>query len=1248
MSAIRTTTLLLAAALALCALAAAPAASAQAPSPWWQLLSGSRPTNLQPAPDQSEVQEVKTGLDAGGEILVAPIKAGGETIGCLGAGEFLGQSADQHCKTATGGLFEATETKAEFLAVLEAAYGGVVEVSGPEALGEGAFTVTTPGRWVPALEAESYSLGPFPLGSASSEVISEGSGLLTITLTNLGNAEADATGDTLQIHDSLPPGAQAYEARAIAGGTGEAGPVDCTIDEVEETSELECSFEGKLPPYEAIEVEVPVALKEGAGKEAGTVSVSGAGAGAVSRSQALHISADPVPFGLEYFSMRTEEEGGIGVSADGAPEASAAGSQPFQLTTTIVANSGRQIGSNHVAGSDVARVEQPALPRNLRFTLPAGLVGNVTRVETCEMAAFLHQVPGILINECPAGAAIGASSVTFIEGENVGFRRIAVPVFNLVPGRGEPARFGLMVGGDPVVIDTSVDPGDSYRISAEVRNITQIAQFLASTTTLWGDPGAASHDASRGWKCVYHYFGSEEIPGACEPPGPAERRQTPFLRLPVSCAAPLPFLAAFEPWNVPPGAEVIHAADESPPPGACNRVPLDPAISDALTSKLASNPSGLDFELRLPNQWPSEADPESRVEGQPKKVEVAFPEGLTINPSQAEGLATCSEADYARERYDSGPGEGCPEASKIGSVRISTPLLGEEPSGALYVATPYENATHSLIGLYLIARVPDRGVLVKQPIEVRPDPATGRLVGISDDIPQLPFSSFKLHFREGGRSPLITPPGCGTFTTTARFTPWSAQDPDNPAPSEVVERTATFTIDHGVDGGACPQGHAPFNPGFEASAENDQAGAYSPFQMRITRSDGEQDIGKLSAVLPPGVLGRLAGIPYCSEAAVARAQSRQGAHGGQEELNDPSCPAASQIGTTVAGAGVGNQLTYVKGKLYLAGPWHGDPLSVVAVTPAVAGPFDAGTVVVREALRLNPVTARAEVDGAASDPIPHILKGIPLNLRDLRVYADKPDFTLNATSCEPFAAQSTIWGDGTALEPLGQTPVELSSRYQAAGCASLGFKPKLAIKLKGGTKRGAHPALKAVVTPRPGDANFSRAVVRLPHSAFLDQAHIRTICTRVQFAAGAGNGTQCPAGSVYGHAKAWTPLLDQPLEGPVFLRSSSHNLPDMVLALHGIVDIDLASRIDSVHGGIRSTFESIPDAPVSRFILEMRGGKKGLIVNSTNLCKGKNRANAKIVGQNGRRSETKPVVRAQCGKRHSKSHKRHHERGSHR
>jgi hypothetical protein len=327
----------------------------------------------------------------------------------------------------------------------------------------------------------------------------------------------------------------------------------------------------------------------------------------------------------------------------------------------------------------------------------------------------------------------------------------------------------------------------------------------------------------------------------------------------------------------------------------------------------------------------------------------------------------------------------------------------------------------------------------------------------------------------------------------------------------------------------------------------------------------------------------------------------------------------------------------VGGSLYLAGPINGDPLSVVSITPALAGPFDAGTVVVRVALKLNPKTAEVEADGSKSDPIPHILKGIPLNVRDLRVYADRPNFTLNATSCKASKAKATLFGSFIeALNPADDVPVGLATRYQAANCAALGFKPKLSIKLKGGTKRGGHPALTAVLKPRPGDANLSEAVVTLPHSAFLDQAHIRTICTRVQFAAAGGNGAGCPKGSIYGQVKAFSPLLDEPLVGPAYLRSSNHNLPDLVYALHGIVDFEASARIDSIHGGIRASFEAIPDAPISKAVIEMQGGKKGLIINSRNLCAAKNRANLELSGQNGKAYDFKPVVGAKCGARKHK------------
>ena len=1226
---------LLAALLGALALLALPA-PALADSPWWQLTSGSRPAHLQPAPDASEVQEVKTTVnEALASSFAARVEVAGQTIGCLGTGPYAGL-----CEPETD--FTPSEDLQGMLAGAPGApYGEDVEVSGGPIGGE-PLLVTTPGRWVAPLvltplryEVEAGLVTD--IGSVSTAVISEGSGRVVLTATNLGDATLEAGETPLVIEDRLPPGVTAYGAEAFAGvsagDTGAAGPVACAVEGLKEggetVSRVLCSFEDELLPYEAIEVEIPVALQAGSGGAGGRVRISGGDGPEESIPQDLSVDAAPVPFGLQSFSALAEAPGG--------GPADAAGSRPYQLTNTVQLNSGRVIQFGPFHSESV--VEQPAVPRNTAVTLPAGLAGSATAVPSCSLADFFAQKSDFS-NECPAQSAVGVASVTIIEAQSLGLVRVPVPIFNLPPAHGEPARFGFMPVGVPVTIDTAVDPEDSYRIVGEVRNASQTAQVLAATISLWGVPGDPRHDSARGWSCL-PYIPAARAERHCEPP--VERDETPLLRLPVSCADPLRYDALLEPWNSPPGAVAPRYGVTAAPPVSCNQVPFDPRIAATLTSKVASSSTGIDFELQQPQSWP--ADPRGLAEAQPEKVEVTLPEGLTVNPSEAEGLAVCSPAAYSRETAASRPGEGCPEASKIGTVSAATPLLAEEPKGALYLAEPYENPSHSLLALYMVLRVPERGILIKQAGKVEPDPRTGQLITTFEGLPQLPYESFKLHFREGARAPLIAPPGCGDYTTLAKFVPYSAADPRHPDPAEVVERSAAFTVQRGVDGGGCPSGQAPFNPGFEAGTLNNQAASYSPFVMHLTRGDGEQDMGKFSFTLPPGVVGKLAGIPYCPEAGIARAKARQGAHGGQEEIDDPSCPAASQIGTTLGGAGVGSQLTYVGGKLYLAGPWHGDPLSVVAITPAVAGPFDAGTVVVREALRLNPVTARAEVDGAASDPIPHILKGIPLELRDLRVYADRPDFTLNATSCEPFAAESTIWGEGTALEPLAPHPVDLSARYQAAGCASLGFEPKLNLKLKGGTRRGAFPALHAAYVPRKhGDANLSRLALTFPSSEFIEQGHFRTICTRVQFAAGQGFGAECPKGSIYGHVKVFTPLLDQPLQGPVYLRSSNHNLPDAVFALHGLVDIEVAVRIDSTHGRLRATVADAPDAPVSRAVVRMGGGQKGLFVNSRSLCvkPRRNRARAAAKGHNGRRALLRPLMRASgCAKAKRKAHRGH-------
>jgi hypothetical protein len=379
---------------------------------------------------------------------------------------------------------------------------------------------------------------------------------------------------------------------------------------------------------------------------------------------------------------------------------------------------------------------------------------------------------------------------------------------------------------------------------------------------------------------------------------------------------------------------------------------------------------------------------------------------------------------------------------------------------------------------------------------------------------------------------------------------------------------------------------------------------------------------RFDAILPPGVVAKLAGVSKCSDAQIARAKAKTGI----AERQNPSCPANSKIGTVQGGAGVGSQLTYVPGSIYLAGPFGGAPISAVAIVPAVAGPFDVGTVVYRQALVVNPRTGIVTADGTRSDPLPHILAGIPLRVRDVQVHVNRPSFTINPTSCDPFATKASIFGGGAnPFNTADDRAVSRNARFQAANCSRLPFKPKLSLKLQGGTKRGDNPKLRSVYTPKPDGTNLKALVLRFPRSAFLDQGHIRTICTRVQFAAKA-----CPPGAIYGHARVFTPILDEPLEGPLYLRSSNHNLPDVVLALHGLVDIEGVARVDSKKGGIRVTFTDLPDAPLSKAVVTMQGGKKGLIVNSTDLCARKHHANVQLDAQNNVRKTIKPVVQASC------------------
>jgi hypothetical protein len=1033
-----------------------------------------------------------------------------------------------------------------------------------------------------------------------------------IQATNTGSR--DTNGSPITITDVLPPGLtvnpkpdasvvlvefEAFGDQAQTYPCEPGPPVSCTISRV-------------LHPGERLSVIVPVNVAVDAPPiVTNQVSVSGGGAAGASASTQTTVSSQPAVFGVQSFSSSL-----LGI--DGAEE-TRAGSHPYQFRI------GNQFNTILAPGVGAPPAENPM---NISVDLPAGLVFNPHATSVLCTEAQLEAKENNGGSQCPDAAAIGVVHITpGIFGWVL--PSFTEPVYNMVPPPGAPAAFGFEAAGLGIYIHllARVRSDGDYGLTSDTLDIPQYGGISGVSVDLWGDPSDPSHDFSRGL-CAYS--------AAFEKTCPVPDGDTAFITMPSACSGPLRSTINISSWQhrhsfISASAETLDAAGNPVGVTGCDKLSFAPSTEVRTSTEKAGTGSGLDFNLAFPNNGLNEK--EALAESMATKAVVTLPEGMTINPSVGEGLGVCRPDQYAREKLDTIDGEACPADSKVGTLHLETPLVDESVDGSVYLAqqddpgttTPgAENPFDTDIALYLVLRNPVLGVVAKRPMKLLADPVTGRLTASVEDIPQLPFNRFDFHFREGARAALITPDACGRYTTVARFYPSS--EPSNP---KVVN--SSFEITKGVGGGPCPPGGVPpFHPDFQAGAVNNNAGAFSPFNMRLIRHDGEQDMTKFSSILPPGELGSLAGVGKCSDAAIALAKTKSG----RQEKASPSCPGNSLIGHTLAGAGVGDSLTYVPGDLYLGGPYHGDPLSVISITPALAGPFDAGAVVVQLALTLNSKTAEVEVDGASSDPIPHILKGIVLKLRDLRIYVDRQNFTLNPTSCNPSSVKANLFGAYLdVFSPADDVPVDLSTRYQAADCQSLGYKPGLKLQLKGGTRRGGHPGLLATYKARPGDANTKGIVVRLPRSAFLDQAHIRTICTRVQFAAKA-----CPPAAQYGYIKAFTPLLDEPLEGPVWLRSSDHKLPDLVFDLHGLVDVEVSTRIDSARGGIRASIESAPDAPLNKVVLRMQGGKKGLIINSRNLCGAISRANVEFEGQNGKESKLNPVMQADCGGK--RKHKR--------
>lgn len=780
-------------------------------------------------------------------------------------------------------------------------------------------------------------------------------------------------------------------------------------------------------------------------------------------------------------------------------------------------------------------------PKDLEVGLPSGFVANPTATPKCPRAAFdTGREEGRGEPNCTPDTQVGVEAFILANPYFV----LIFPVYNLEPPAGVPSQFGFALKSKVGFIDGGVRTGEGYALKVKLSDILQ-EHMLRSTLTLWGDP-------------------AEHGTGASGPP---------LLTNPTSCRTPLADLVSTDSWEQPTlegsspfsypvtaSYPMTDARGEQLSMQGCEHVHFSPAVTVRPETSATSTPTGLEFKLSVPLNEEQDGLAEANV----KDVAVALPAGLTVSPSVANNLQACSLEQIG---LSSGAAPACPDTSKIGSVTVHSPLLNVPLTGSVYVAQQNNNPFHSLLAIYLTAEAD--GAVIKLAGHVQANPATGQLTITFDENPQLPFSDFTVNMFGGPRAALMTPATCGTYTTTARLTGWNGE--------EVTPLIAPFSTTTG-----CTQG---FAPSFAAGTSGNVAGAFGAFSTTISRADSDQPLGAISVTTPPGMLGMLSKVQLCTET-----QASTGA-----------CPAASLIGHTTETAGSGpDPVTVEGGQVFLTGPYKGAPFGLSILVPAVAGPFNLGTVNVRATIHVSPATGQITI---VSDSLPTILQGIPLDVRAINLSVDRPGFMFNPTSCEPLVTAATIASSQGAS-------ASSSSRFQAADCASMTFKPSFTASTHGnGTKRNGASLTVRIAThqgPRgnpsvPEEANIHKVDVQLPIALPSRLTTLQKACTEHQFNT---NPAGCPLESAVGSAVAHTPVLPVPLEGPAYLVShGGAAFPDLVIVLQGDgVRIDLTGETRITKGLTYSKFETAPDAPIESFELKLPEGPYSVLGAYGNLC----------------------------------------------
>jgi hypothetical protein len=942
---------------------------------------------------------------------------------------------------------------------------------------------------------------------------------------------------TMTIEDTFPAGVTPTEPKAFHGT-----PVESSCAIVGQTSRCVLDVNGVVP---GAEFNLPyLAQVEGGvtGTLVNRVTVSGGGmAQAQSTEEVMTVGL------LEPFAFKAFGVGFFG--AEGEP-VSQAGSAPAEAASTIRFRT-------------VASAVFPGTSPRERFKdtivhVPPGVVGNPTstaaKCTSTQLAEASPESESETVPNCPQDSQVGVAHVitpTELFGANI------VPLYNMVPRRGAPAEFGLQFEGITIEIVARLRPSDNGvdLVALKAPSTTGVAEV---DVDFWGVPEDPSHDYLR-HLCAQQREGNF-LGERCSTQAP----RRPFLRTPTSCSGPLLWTAEVTSYEQP--ENVLHAQSTSPGMAGCEALPFAPTFGLAPAHLTPETPTGLDATVALPQ----EAGPDGLATADLRSAVVTLPAGVSLNPSSAAGLQACGDGELKLGV------EGvatCPEASELGTVSLTTPLIDHPLSGSIFLR-PQESmdpASGKLFRVAIEIRSDDDGVDIKLPAAIRVDPNTGQLTTVIEDAPQLPFSSFTLHFKDGPRAALATPTGCGTFTTTATFDSWSGK---------TVSTSSSFDVSGDGHGSSCA---APgFSPVIKAGTANPVANAFSPFTLQLTRSDSDQQLSSISPLrMPAGLLANIGSVPKCGDAQVAAA----------------SCPESSRLGNLTVGAGAGPDPFYVTdGNVYLTGPYRGAPFGLAFVVHAKAGPFDLGVVVVRAALRVDPVTAQAVVE---SDSFPRMLAGVPLRLRDIRVSVDRPNFMFNPTNC----GEQSVTGTVNSIEGA---QVGVADRFQVGDCSLLRFRPSFGASTDGSGRfnRGGASLdvrLGQAGGPGSGEANIRRVEVQLPRVLPARLTTLQKACTAAQFAA---NPAGCPEASFVGTAVAHTPILSGSLSGPAVLVShGGEAFPDLVLLLQGEgIRLELTGHTQIKNGITYSRFETVPDAPVSSFELKLPEGPYSALAANGDLC----------------------------------------------